>query len=159
MKFANSERIRSKKSLDWNTLRVKVQFYSIPLTNSANELINQLRCNFRVPGTSLIHRLMKIPANRSSNNRRTIKSSPLNRTPTPGWIRRAIKASRTEQRRNSRTSFHAMNPLEKNPPGPRQEVLALRLMASGNCFRLRGVSGHDSHRVFQLLQKITGSPV
>lgn len=89
-----------KKALDWNTPGVKAPFYSFPLTNSGNELINELQCNSEVPRTFLIHRLMKIPTNSSSNNRRTIKSSPLNRTPHFPlclWIRCAIKASSTEE--------------------------------------------------------------
>lgn len=74
------------------------------LTNSAKELINELRLQFQSTSlrTPLIHRLMKIPGtNSSSNNRRTIKSSLLNRTPILP-IHPAIKAS------NETTKSHFM---------------------------------------------------
>ena len=171
-KFAGSEIIKGKKTLDWNTSSVKAHFYPFSLTNSGNELINELRCNFEVSRTSLIHRLMNIPTNSSSNNRRTIKSSPFNRTPPSSLhprslslsfsfslhhrIHCAIKASNTEQTKQSNLISCYEFTGKKFPRNHPKKCFMLRLMASENCFRLRGVSDNDSHRMFQL-QKITGS--
>lgn len=135
------------------------------LTNSAKELINELRLQFQSTSlrTPLIHRLMKIPGtNSSSNNRRTIKSSLLNRTPILP-IHPAIKAS------NETTKSHFMlwifwkRKKKKEKKKKKTKILwnhgkkcfTLRLMASENCFRLRGVSDNDSYQLFQLLQKKT----
>lgn len=149
-----------KKALDWNAPGVKTRFYSFPLTNSGNELINELQCNSEVPRTFLIHRLMKIPTNSSSNNRGTIKSSPLNRTPHFPlclWIHCAIKASSTEETKQPNLISCHESTEKKILQNYAKKCFTLRLMASENCFRLKGVSDNDSHRVFQLLQKITGS--
>lgn len=126
------------------------------LTNSAKELINELRLQFQSTSlrTPLIHRLMKIPGtNSSSNNRRTIKSSLLNRTPILP-IHPAIKAS------NETTKSHFMlwifwkrkkkkgkeKEENKNPMEPRQEVFYVtldgvgKLLPSQRCLRQRFIS-------------------
>lgn len=157
--FANSERIRGKKSLDWNTSRrwSPVLPYPYPLTNSAKELINELRLQFQSTSlrTPLIHRLMKIPGtNSSSNNRRTIKSSLLNRTPLP--IHRAIKATSVETAPNLISCYESSGKKKKKkkerkkenkiPVEPRQEVFRVtldgvgKLLPSQRCLRQRFIS-------------------
>lgn len=136
-------------------LKPSFTFYPYSLTNSAKELINELRLQFQSTSlrTPLIHRLMKIPGtNSSSNNRRTIKSSLLNRTPI---LSSQFTVRLKQPASNETAKSHFMlwifwkkkeKEENKNPMEPRQEVFYVtldgvgKLLPSQRCLRQRFIS-------------------